>query len=79
LPRKGRIDEVDLEQVAEEIADLGLKDERAVRSRMRRLLMHLSSCAFSPGGRVRAGELRLPAPVVTLRICSKIRQASAGI
>jgi Domain of unknown function DUF29 len=48
LLRKGRINEVDLEQVAEEFADLGLKDERAVRSQMRRLLMHLIKLRIQP-------------------------------
>jgi hypothetical protein len=41
LLRQGRFAEVDLEQVAEEIQDLADMRKAAVRSQMRRLLMHL--------------------------------------
>jgi hypothetical protein len=40
LLRQGRFDEVDLEHVAEEIEDLGKRDLLAVRSQLRRMLMH---------------------------------------
>jgi len=40
LLRDGRLDEVDLEHVAEEIEDLGKSDQRAVRSHLSRLLKH---------------------------------------
>ena len=39
LLRAGRLDEVDLEHVAEEIEDLGKRDRWAVRSPMMRLLL----------------------------------------
>lgn len=40
LLRDGRLDEVDLEHVAEEIEDLGKSDQRTVRSHLSRLLKH---------------------------------------
>lgn len=40
LVRAGRLDEVDLEHVAEEIEDLGKRDRWAVQSQMLRLLLH---------------------------------------
>jgi hypothetical protein len=40
LVRAGRLDEVDLEHVAEEIEDLGKRDRWAVQSQMQRLLLH---------------------------------------
>jgi hypothetical protein len=41
LVRAGRLDEVDLEHVAEEIEDMGKRDRRAATNRTRVLLMHL--------------------------------------
>ena len=40
LIRTGRLDEVDLEHVAEEIEDLGKSDRQAVWSQLTRLLQH---------------------------------------
>jgi hypothetical protein len=48
LLRAGRLDEVDLEQVAEEIEDLGKRDRDAVRSQMLRMLKHLIKQRFQP-------------------------------
>lgn len=41
LVRAGRLDDVDLEHVAEEIEDMGKRDRRAATNRTRALLMHL--------------------------------------
>lgn len=41
LIRARRLDEVDLEHVAEEIEDMGKRDKREVRSRLVVLMMHL--------------------------------------
>jgi len=41
LVRAGRLDEVDLEHVAEEIEDMGKRDRRAATNRTRVLLVHL--------------------------------------
>jgi RNase P protein component len=48
LLRQGRLDEVDLEHVAEEIQDLADMKKAAVRSQMRRLLMHLIKLRIQP-------------------------------
>jgi hypothetical protein len=41
LLREGRIDEADIEHVAEEIEDMGKRDLRELRSRVRQILIHL--------------------------------------
>jgi Domain of unknown function DUF29 len=48
LLRQGRFDEVDFEQVAEEIQDLGDVKKAAARSQMRRLLTHLIELRMQP-------------------------------
>src|ERR1051326_3922677 len=48
LVRAGRLSEVDLEHVAEEIEDLGKRDRRAVESQMTRLLLHLIKQRIQP-------------------------------
>ena len=45
---QGRIDEVDLEHIAEEIADLGKSERSAVRSQLHRMLMHLIKQKIQP-------------------------------
>src|ERR1700730_267897 len=49
--RQGRLAEVDLEHVAEEIEDMGKRDRREVRSRLIVLVMHLLKWEFQPGRR----------------------------
>jgi hypothetical protein len=51
--RQGRLAEVDLEHVAEEIEDMGKRDRRELRSRLIVLIMHLLKWQFQP-------ELRTP-------------------
>jgi hypothetical protein len=48
LLRRGRIAELDLENVAEEIADLGKGERSAVRSQLRRMLLHLVKLRMRP-------------------------------
>jgi uncharacterized protein DUF29 len=48
LLRQGRFDDVDLEHLIEEIVSLGQSDERAVRSQLRRMLMHLIKVRIQP-------------------------------
>jgi len=48
LLREGRLDEVDLEHVAEEIEDLGKSERLAVRSQLRRMLAHLIKLRIQP-------------------------------
>ena len=48
LLRQGRLDEVDLENVAEEIESLGKSDRRAAASQLLRMLMHLIKQRIQP-------------------------------
>jgi hypothetical protein len=53
LLRQKRFDELDLEHVVEEIADLGASEKAAVQSQLQRLLMHLVKLRIQPA---RAGS-----------------------
>jgi hypothetical protein len=53
LIRAGRIDEVDLEHVAEEIEDMGKRDKREVQSRLAVLIMHLLKWQAQPERRAK--------------------------
>jgi hypothetical protein len=48
LLRSARLDEVDLEHVAEEIEDLGRSERSAVASQLHRMLMHLIKQRIQP-------------------------------
>ena len=48
LLREGRLDEVDAEHVAQEIADIGNRDRREVHSRLRALTVHLLKWTVQP-------------------------------
>jgi hypothetical protein len=48
LLRKRRFDDVDWEHLIEEIVSLGQSDEHAVRSQLRRMLMHLVKTRIQP-------------------------------
>ena len=48
LLRERRFSDLDLEHLAEEIQDLGKRDARAVRSQLRRMLMHLIKLRIQP-------------------------------
>jgi hypothetical protein len=51
LLRAGRLNEIDLEHIAEEIEDVGKSEQRELGSRMAVLLMHLLKWEFQPGHR----------------------------
>ena len=51
LIRAGKLDRVDLENVAEEIESLGHSEESEIESRMNVLLAHLLKWEFQPAGR----------------------------
>jgi hypothetical protein len=55
LLRAGRLDEVDLEHVAEEIEDLGKYQRRELASRLRTLIAHLLKLRLDPGSRAAQG------------------------
>jgi hypothetical protein len=48
LLREGRLDELDLENLAEEIETLGRSERSAVRSQLRRMLTHLVKLSIQP-------------------------------
>src|SRR5215468_6367608 len=48
LLRAGRLDELDIEHLAEEIEDLGKRDRKAVRSQLGRMLMHVIKQKMQP-------------------------------
>lgn len=48
LLREGRFEEVDLENLAEEVEDLGKSDRSAVRSQLARMLLHLVKERIQP-------------------------------
>jgi hypothetical protein len=48
LLRRGRLSELDLANVAEEIEDLGKSERSAVRSQLRRMLVHLLKSRIQP-------------------------------
>jgi len=52
--RQGRLAEVDLEHVAEEIEDMGKRDRREARSRFSVLIMHLLKWQLQPERRERS-------------------------
>ena len=49
--RAGRLDMMDLENIAEEIEDVGKSEQREISSRMAVLLMHLLKWQYQPGRR----------------------------
>jgi hypothetical protein len=56
LIRAGRMAEVDLEHVAEEIEDIGRRDSREVWSRLRVLITYLLKWSFQPRKRTRSSR-----------------------
>ncbi len=46
--RSGRIEEIDIEHLAEEIEDLGKSDRRGVSSQLRRMLLHMVKQRMQP-------------------------------
>jgi hypothetical protein len=51
LLREGRISEVNLEQIAEEIEDMGKSDKRALSSYLKLLMVHLLKWHYQPAYR----------------------------
>jgi hypothetical protein len=49
--RAGRIDHLDLKNLAEEVGDLGISVKREIASRLKVLLIHLLKWQFQPAGR----------------------------
>jgi Domain of unknown function DUF29 len=51
LLRQGCLESADIPHIAEELADMGERDRREVRSYLRRLIMHLMKWQFQPDRR----------------------------
>jgi hypothetical protein len=58
LLRLGRLTGLDLENVAEEIEDLGKSERSAVRSQLRRMVVHLMKARIQPERAGPVGGLR---------------------
>ncbi|HXM45116.1 MAG TPA: DUF29 domain-containing protein [Bryobacteraceae bacterium] len=56
LLRAGRLEQADIEHIAEEIEDMGIRDLRALDSRLEVLLVHLLKCRFQPEKRSASWE-----------------------
>jgi hypothetical protein len=54
LLRAGRFDQADIEHIAEEIQDMGLRDRRELESRLQVLLQHLLKWQIQPERRGRS-------------------------
>src|SRR5580658_6058032 len=56
LLRAGRLDQADIEHIAEEIEDMGKRDLRELHNRMQVLLIHLLKCRSQSEKRSRTWE-----------------------
>lgn len=56
LLRKGCFDAADIEHIAEELGDMGNRDQREVQSYLTRLVMHLLKWQFQPAHRATSWE-----------------------
>ena len=66
LLREGRFAEVDVEHLAEEIEDVGKRDQRGVWSRVRVVVHHLLKWQFQPQKRTRSWETSIKSHRLTL-------------
>ena len=56
---EGRVADVDLEHVAEELRDLGTSQKRELEHRLMRFLMHLLECRYRPEERTRTWDRKI--------------------
>jgi hypothetical protein len=59
LLRDGRLSEIDIEHIAEELEDMGKSEQRALASHIRNLLLHLLKWKYQPGLRGAGWELSI--------------------
>ncbi len=59
LLRDGRLSEIDIEHIAEELEDMGKSEQRALASHIRNLLLHLLKWKYQPGLRGASWELSI--------------------
>lgn len=56
LLRQGRLDQADLENIAEEIESIGKSDKRVISSYLHNILLHLLKWQYQPSRRSRSWE-----------------------
>ncbi len=59
LLRGGQFDGLDIEQIAEELEDMGRSEKRALESRLEVLIMHLLKWQYQPNLRSRSWQLTI--------------------
>jgi hypothetical protein len=59
LLRTGKLDEIDWQNIAEEIEDMGRSEKRQLESRLEILIMHLLKWQFQPNLRFRSWQLTI--------------------
>jgi hypothetical protein len=59
LLRAGKLDQADIENIAEEIESMGKSEKRELTSRLEVLLMHLLKWQYQPGGRGASWEITI--------------------
>ena len=59
LLRNGRLSEIDVEHIAEELEDMGKSEQRALASHIRNLLLHLLKWKYQPSLRGASWELSI--------------------
>ena len=59
LLRTGKLDEIDWQNIAEEIEDMGRSEKRQLESRLEILIMHLLKWQFQPNLRSRSWQLTI--------------------
>jgi hypothetical protein len=65
LLRAGRLEEADLEHIAEEIEDMGRSERRELESRLSVLLSHLLKWRFQPSRRGRSWQATIRVPLLS--------------
>src|SRR5215469_6264880 len=66
LLREGRFADIDVEHLAEEIEDVGKRDQRGVEGRLRMVLLHLLKWQMQPGRRSRSWKTSIRTHRITL-------------
>jgi hypothetical protein len=59
LIREGRLSELDLEHIAEELESMGAKDRRELLNRLQKLVMHMLKFQFQPERRSKSWKLTI--------------------
>ena len=66
LLRQGRLAEIDIDNIAEELEDLGKSERRALASHLRDLILHLLKWEFQPSRRCPSWQTPSTTPAARL-------------